>query len=304
MDSVDQDVGSPTRLAARGRVRWHEGPWRSRYGAQGHFLTAVANLRPQIPEDLETGALPIFDQLPETCRQVFRHNDWSSRWTWLAHHAPLNHEALPALEQLRLWLIEWGDRSHLPDDWAKDRAINWLLEDDDDDDILDMRRHFAWHGALRPGPRFPVRPYGYWDADRGDDVSTEYVEDPSVGYAFAVKLPAWPGVHSRTAWERRVRGAFDRALKAYGDDQETRTEADGFKPAPIKLNDEHFVWLARYQVAGESCEHNARLRLADCSDAEPMIADQRREARRVSKAVSETAALVGLTRRPDPRRKG
>jgi hypothetical protein len=66
---------------------------------------------------------------------------------------------------------------------------------------------------------------------------------------------------------------------------EAELQAEGARPAPVKrTGDEHFRWLARYQVLGESFTVIAR--------------DACKERQTVTDATKETAALVHLELRP------
>lgn len=186
--SSRKQIGPAHRLGA---AAWHESEYRALFAGQGHYLSALAELAPAVVSELEDGVLPIAKRITTESWENFRSSSWTySRWQTLLADADAQGSELPQLVELTRWLEEWSKRWHLPDDWAKDRAINWLIEDPD-------WRYFAWRGTLWPGPSLPVRPYGFWDANEGHDGEPTYVEDPSAGHAFTVKLPPWHVTQSR-----------------------------------------------------------------------------------------------------------
>jgi len=98
--------------------------------------------------------------------------------------------------------------------------------------------------------------------------------------------PRWnPILQSRTEYHA--------AIDAYLDACASMATARGWRPAPVKRTAEHFEWLARHQVAGWT-----EARIAEHYQTEAGKPD----VPGVSRALTETAALVGITLRAAPGR--
>lgn len=99
------------------------------------------------------------------------------------------------------------------------------------------------------------------------------------------ELRTWDFTDStRETFEAQARAAFEQALHDYCDDAERKARDLNFERVPEKRNPEHFRWLARYQVKGESA-----------GDIWRSLNGDSRSRRAVEKAIRDTASDIGLT---------
>ena len=111
-----------------------------------------------------------------------------------------------------------------------------------------------------------------------DDATARLCDDP-------LNSPWWdPTEESRLDARRRILAWVDWRL----DQIEEAARAAGAVPPPVKrTGDDHFRWLARYHVKGESFAAIAR--------------DVNRTRQTIAGAIHDTAALIGLSlHEPDP----
>jgi len=159
-------------------------------------------------------------------------------------------------------LSAWAKRWHLTDRWC------WVL----------ARDTACWY-ATHPGAQ------GWEFQGQGIFVGS---------FPFAIKpLRLGPFYHDPTWRSRRDFKAYvlaeaARATDNYCDRIEAAAVAAGLKRAPRRREVEHFDWLARYQVKGESFASIARI-------ASYKLGGGRQT---VGKAVTELAEYLELTLRP------
>jgi hypothetical protein len=153
-------------------------------------------------------------------------------------------------EPLRRALLRWARRWHLCDNWC----LDWALE------------------QLHTWP--PDDPPSYSLDIAG--VLTSPTEPP--------RLPAYRPQLQTRAW---YLDSTQKLLEKYCTEVERVMGDAGLKPTPVKRIDQHFEWLARYQIKGESP--------ADIWRSLPQGDNRGRRA--VEKAIHDTARAIGLTSR-------
>lgn len=168
---------------------------------------------------------------------------------------------------IRRKLRGWAQRWHLTDRWCRNTALGLLL-------------FLRYHAAMERPQEFT------WKGTAPDVMKPAIPLCPE--FSFLVR-PGWDVLAmTRDAFEAKVRGAFQEALKEYCDRREVAARAHGLQKAPAeKRTLEHYRWLARYQVKGES--------FADIWRSLPQGDD--RDRRAVEVAIHRTADEVGLTLR-------
>jgi hypothetical protein len=172
----------------------------------------------------------------------------------------LSEEAGEAGQQaLREGLHAWARRWHLTDDWFLGAALHqlgyWRFADTADYNHWEVVEPISWQSLPLDERRFVFEDAG-WDA------------------------PAEP----RDVAEKRIRQAFDRALRRYFRDMDREMQGTGWTRTLYKPTADHFTWLVAYQVEGLSY---------------PRIAQQfYRDRVTVMEGVKRVASLIGLTLRP------
>jgi hypothetical protein len=167
----------------------------------------------------------------------------------------------PLLEGIRSQIRQWGHRWHLTDWWCLEYALIW---------VLIIRYTSPFLPDTDPSP---------WETARNS---------PSDGIPpFRFECPGWNRIgQSRYEHEAMVRQRFERDLREYYDDADRQALAEGLAPVPEKRCPEHYHWLARNQVRGDSI-------VTICES----LNGNRRSYEAVKKAIRETRKELGLTRR-------
>lgn len=176
-------------------------------------------------------------------------------------------QAERALENLRQWTERW----HLSEDWCIDWAIKTLRaeqlaatsESQAPPSPIDQVQQ-PFEAASPPNtPSSSLAGKRKVRVNRLVDFTIESVKLVSgVPFSVAPFRPdfgawEWRGV-SRRAFEEHARQRFREDLEAYCDRVELQIRASGFVPTPEKRSEDHFFWLARYQVKGERFADIAR----------------------------------------------
>jgi hypothetical protein len=137
----------------------------------------------------------------------------------------------------------------------------------------------------------------WWTAERGiaSASATGWAgKGPGLGSRpFILKLKGWTmdgwpvPLGSRAEFEDKARQVFESALAHYCDSIEQDLKAAGYVQFPGKREIDHFHWLARYQVKGETGGVIFK-----------SLAQRRGNRWTVDKAIHGLAKLIGLTLRP------
>lgn len=185
----------------------------------------------------------------------------------------IQSELLPSLADVGLddeaALSAWAQRWHLTDPWC-----------------LALARHTRW----MMNPQSPT-----WEfVEHGKPRWGFYSEDvPHSEPDVRLDLFPWnPTAQSRSGFKKACLALAEKAIDVYCDNVEHRMKEQGYQPAPVSYTPHHFLWLARYQVNGETYEQ---------------IAGGPEKRMTVTGGVKTAASLIGLTLRPKgktgPRRK-
>ncbi len=256
----------------------HAAAWTARQ----HFLDAAIDVQPDTLTSLVTRrALALAAQLfpPLIKHQVG--DDWDAEY--LRRVERIKGTDLDPLTYVNAWMDRW----RLWQTWCGFAAMNTLwdglyavarggppltrlrLPDDLVDDALTLGRTALIHGDQRYMPPFDVWP-ALFD-ETGDSV-----------------LSWEPRREPRAVARRRLANQMLTALDEEMDRIEAQARAAGDVPTPVKTTGRsHFVWLARYQVKGETYAEIAR--------------SVRKHPQTVKDAVRETAETIVLDLRdPDP----
>jgi hypothetical protein len=231
------------------------------------FLDRVRHVVPAVLESLRDDVLPLY-------REAWAAAPDRRQWWDPAGIGSLGRPAYPP--QLEAGLRAWAERWHLTDAWLLNDALATLHE---------------WAGLLAPSPAFlnlPARTLPEpltWHADHWSSVEPEEPEPLTLRWNPLAET--WVGFRSRADAaldDLRARGASWAAEHGFLPSPE--------KPAPRRTDDAglHFEWLALYQCAGWPRKRIAR-------HYGRAYHESNRTAPAISDALSETARLIGLTRR-------
>lgn len=215
-------------------------------------------------DDLRATVLPAFEAAVEaTTSDDHPHPDWLS-WSGGSKHWKLFDEPYvsepqwPELLDLRTAMIEWSDRHHFPTPHLLDAVFDELRSQ------AEMTRPLRFRV-----PRFA-------------DISAA----PRFEFDFQPWTPRWT---SRARYEEELRTEFDIHLQDYLEAREREAIERGLERSPEKRGqfsageDQHFAWLARFQVGKEEQREIAE--------------NVGRSLTSVQDAIRETAKLVGIKRR-------
>lgn len=241
--------------------------------ARQHFLDALEVVEPRVLDDLMGRPLELaLEAIPP-------------QWLTMAVG-----ESLPIdlTDRVGVAIHAWMRRWRLGDDevtWVGAAALwtlmGWVTSIEGNQSLDELERRLrdpplldaAFQRAYRPWERF--RPH--------------FTLTAGEGAAPLVLEAEWdPYTETRAAAEERITAEVAWQVRREFDAIEAGRRAAGQHLAPIKRTGrEHFRWLARYQVRGESYAAIAR---AVC-----------RERQTVKEAIQETALLIGLPLRPPDR---
>jgi predicted HicB family RNase H-like nuclease len=215
-------------------------------------------------DDLRATVLPAFQAAVEaTTSDDHPHPDWLS-WSGGSRHWELFDEPYisdsrwPELLDLRTAMVEWSEQYLLPTPAVLDAVFDELRS------LAEMTRQLRFR-ALRFA-----------------DIS----DAPRFEFEFQAWTPRWT---SRSNYEKELRTEFDIQLQDYLEAQEREAIEQGLERSPEKRgqfgarDDQHFAWLARFQVGKEEIGEIAE--------------DVSRTFRSVQDAIRETADLVDIKRR-------
>jgi hypothetical protein len=178
---------------------------------------------------------------------------------------------------------KWGERYHLSDSWCL-QLIELAV-------LAEWIQNGGWRHAepldidgilLSQAVLLRSKPDDNSEQTRADLMRLQgrqvFIEDILLGKPKPFEFHAkW--------WDRdTARARFEKEFNQYLNDIKNR--ASHFGQAPEKRNPEHYRWLARYQVKGEST----------VAIWQSLNNDDRRYAA-VKKAIRETAMEIGLSRR-------
>ncbi len=222
---------------------------RSRVIARSRFLEAVRKHAPEVLEDLQAEPLELEMRIATT-------ETLSIPRTW--------QDLVQAVEggdsnlvSLRDAVLAWSRRWHVDVDWCRDQAL-WTL----------MR----WERVPADDPAHTT-----WSLERGSQFQPVVRGWPPFRFYHA---PWDPTDTSRTIAAQAIRSAFEQKLAHYLDSVEEAAQASGMRSTPEKRSDDHFAWLARYQIGGESFERLAK--------------DVFRDRRTVAAGIKDAARLIDL----------
>jgi hypothetical protein len=195
---------------------------------------------------------------------------------------------IPVIAKIQRWGRDW----HLIDAWCVSGALALLL-------TLSHYGHSAAH-TLDTGAAAIAAPLVAGDLPELDKLLAAMAKMgdlpiflismtlPPAPASFAFEHAGWDvGLSTRRAFESETRTAFETALRQYCDGMETRAQAHGFDKSREQRSLEHYRWLARFQVNGESPAAIWR----------SLPARDNRTRRAVEKAIRDTARRIGLTLR-------
>lgn len=261
------------------------------YDARNLFFAAIERETPDVLASLRDGALGAYGDL-------FRHADD----VWGEHHHSSGVETTPH------WPYDWRPR---PGQLYNPELVSTLA-------AYDVAGPWGWDrlevwGRLRPGLR-PFRDAlldwgARWRLDQDwclrfafRQVDAWYRE-PSARWRdgerliprilteeerrFDLILPGWDLTAERWAdAEARLDAAYEEAKRAHRQRLTALVESLELAREPSKASPEHYAWLARYHLRGESYNR---------------IAAEHHERKSVEDAVKRAAALIGLDLRPPSR---
>jgi len=178
----------------------------------------------------------------------------------------------PRFAGIRANVKAWARAWHLKDRWCENIALHCLL-------------HLCYKVATEQSA--VAQAIGItWSGPAPDEMPPALTLSPA--FSFLI-LPGWDVLsRTRADFEVEARGGFEKALKQYCECRVTEAQKRGLEKVPEKRTLEHYDWLARYQVKGESCAtiwHNLPL------------GEKRSSRRAVEKAIHMVAAEIELTLR-------
>lgn len=259
------------------------------------FLDALEMDTPEVLETLRDDVFPIYCALPRELKRQTSHGPKIERMVntigWLYPNDPpeteilrlpdlltysgLNsHNESPEARNLALALNTWATRYNLTDHWLFDLALQTV---------------FHWE-RVKDAVKDPQW-WGLGDLTRPSVVSEEERR-------FSFTDPGWaPGYESWGMFEKRLRSGFEQQFQTYKKQITPLPERRGFRQPPEIRKPDHFRYLVRYQVLGESPET-----IAEHFSKDQRVAEKGLDGNTVLKAVKKTAGQIGLTLRPS--RKG
>jgi hypothetical protein len=188
------------------------------------FLSAIRQHAPAVLNDLAERPLAIYTNLPD----LIDTSTWQN----------LNEAALdwaPELKPLRAAIHDWSQHWNLETNWCRDRALQTLAQ---------------W---ARTDDGHPLR--SQWS----HEATSYFVPISSDARTLTFFHPGWdPSFGSRADAEKMIREAFDDHLAAYFKDLDALAASHGMERTPEKRTMDHFVWLVRYQILGQSFDRLAK----------------------------------------------
>ncbi len=256
--------------------------------ARNLFFAAIERETPDVLASLRDGALGAYGDLFRHADDVWGEYDYShdgtmpARWPWgwsAPTGQPYNPELVSTLaaydvagpwgwDRLEVWgrlrpglrpfrdaLLDWGARWRLDQDWCLRFAFRQV-------DAWYREPSARWRDGERLTPR----------------ILTEEER------RFDLILPGWDLTAERWAdAEARLDAAYEEAKRAHRQRLTAFAESLELAREPTKASPEHYAWLARYHLRGESYSR---------------IATGHHERKSVEDAVKRAAALIGLDLRP------
>jgi hypothetical protein len=222
----------------------------SQFHARRRFLHAVFELKPEIRVSLHDEPLKVLRALIKSTEPP--PFGWIG-WVWKR----LNLE--PSLEPLRQALLIWRNQWGLTEPWFDECALVELC-------------------SYCEKELMPERPAG--DPSLRMLKALGYEEPPP----FSFSKGRWdPTGERRAVYEAHARQSFDAALKNHLDAAEKEARARGLRRTPEKREAEHFAWLARVYLNGETPAQVWR----------SLPRGDRRSRRAVEQAIKRLAKFIG-----------
>lgn len=226
--------------------------------ARGLFLAAVARLAPQVLRDLDRDVLGMLRRLPaDHVLLTWLHEDLLGRNTdgrrgdiSLSHPPDFAYpDLIPPPSCIADALADWAERYELDTTWVYSRSLVWLAEGLRGDSEADRLAAWSGNGIRWMGYGTPITS-GYWHPGL---TGPDWHKDTRHPKTFAFHSFDYdPTVQTRAEFIERTRLAFDEAINAHADRLERSLEQEGWTHPSVKRNLDHFDWLVRYQVLGES----------------------------------------------------
>ncbi len=232
----------------------HQPGDRTAADAWTELFQAIRRVAPEVLERLRDDVLPCFEEAraessPLTLRKVKQAD-------------PISDEGLVPLKRA---FDGWANSFYLTDQWAESIAWQtldrWIASQEARDLLQISLPSVTW-----------IPPVS--DADR----------------EFTFSDPGWdPALETKKTFVTRIGDRFEERLQVYLAAVTHQFECQGWERTPEKRREDHFEWLARYQVQGWT--HRM---IADeySTDAKILGEDT------VSKALNRLANRMGLTLRP------
>lgn len=240
------------------------------------FLDTVRQIAPQVLVTLRDEVLPTYREaqplvLNATPRRTLRVHgrrrgrrvnlfDSVLRSHWGPTIALSDRDFASHTASLRDALIRWVDHFGLSAEWTLKVALatlrSWSRHPEALEQLAWEHRRISWDAAVTGEEATFVFRHRYWD----------------------------PASETWSDFWQEICAAFNEYGAFYRKKVEAIAESKGFRRAPQKRAQEHFEWLARYQMKRESLE--------DISSSVPIT----RQA--VSRAINELAGLIELPLRP------
>jgi hypothetical protein len=126
--------------------------------------------------------------------------------------------------------------------------------------------------------------------------------DPLSIFFSRQTLQGWnPSLQTAAHYEEFARWWFERTLKDYLEDAQSKLDADlDVTPIRVKIERAHFDWLAYRQVRGMTADEILEVWSEETDDEEKQHRRRELTPQAVNKAIKQAASLAGLT----PRRVG
>lgn len=290
-------MGSVKGQKAQRGIRLGTGEFRSpdsdngRGHAQGLFLASISNLAPSVLHDLDRDVLGLLRRLPEDhvllpwLQEVTIGNvpTRSEGTPPIVFPRDQDHPAsIPAPSCLPDALGDWADRYHIDVLWVQSRALVWLAGGIKGKSEGERLASWVGDGTPHVHGRPPIMD-GFWEqygARTGDpdgDLAL-WNDDPHHRGVFAFHGSQYHASwQTRAEFMERANVAFQKALNAYADQVDDHYRWLGWEATTIKRNLEHFDWLVRHQVLGESkrsIAHSLQLRESTVSEPVNALADE------------------------------
>jgi hypothetical protein len=172
-------------------------------------------------------------------------------------------EKYPAVHALDKALTEWARKFNLTDSWLLDLSLQTL---------------YRWESNASALQDL------HW-ADRGYETPPVILTSEEARFHFSD--PGWLPAHETwRQYEAKIKSNFNHQLEEYKSRTVNLAEGRGFEQQPEVRNPNHFKWLARYQVLGESPS-----KIADHFN----VPDENT----IWRAVTKTADQIGRMLRPN-----